>query len=120
MKIYAFFQKYGCIDASSVHIKLSRKDYEKFSSGGMSKQWNRALERWVHDKIIQWDWRNFHNTLAPKVDIAFALNEESSKFLFGFLKFQGFTEDDIRYFCSAFYEVLNKTSGKKNCIYIWS
>ena len=113
MKIYAFFQKYGCIDSSSVLIKLSKKDYEQFSSGGMAKQWNRALERWVYDKITQWDWRNFHNTLAPKSNEEFASSDESIKFLFGLLKFQEFTDDDIRYFCSAIYEVINKTSGKK-------
>ena len=116
MKIYAFFQKYGCIDASTVHIKLSKKDYEQFSSGGMTKQWNRALERWVHDKIQQWDWRNFHNTLAPKQIDDYSASTDANISL---LKFQEFTDDDIRYFCSAFYEVINKTSGKKNCIYIW-
>ena len=119
MKIYSFFQKYGCIDASSVHIKLSKKDYEQFSAGGMAKQWNRALERWVHDKITQWDWRNFHNTSAPKSNTDYASSEDSIKFLFGLLRFQQFSEDDIRYFCSAIYEVVNKTSGKRNCIYIY-
>ena len=39
--------------------------------------------------------------------------------MFGLLKFQGFNLDEIRYFCSAFYEVLNKTSGKRNCIYLY-
>ena len=119
MKIYSFFSKYGCVDASTVHIKLTKKDYEQFASGGMAKQWNRALERWVHDKIQQWDWKNFHNTLAPKQNNEYSNSADSIKFLYSLLKFQEFSDDDIRYFCSAFYEIINKTSGKKNCIYIW-
>ena len=77
MKIYSFFSKYGCVDASTVHIKLTKKDYEQFASGGMAKQWNRALERWVHDKIQQWDWKNFHNTLAPKQNNEYSNSADS-------------------------------------------
>ena len=59
------------------------------------------------------------STTPLLLNITYASHEESNKFLFGLLKFQGFSVDEIRYFCSAFYEVLNKTSGKKNCIYIY-
>ena len=118
-KIYTFFSKYGCIDVNTVHIKLSKKDYDHFSSSGMWRQWNKALERWVNDKIMQWDWRNFHNTLAPRSKEVYDSTDSSHRFLRALLEFQGYGQESLSYFCSAMYEVLNKTSGKRNCIYIW-
>ena len=118
-KIYTFFAKYGCIEASTVHIKLGRKDYEQFTQMGMNRQWNKALERWVNDKIQHWDWRNFHNTLAPLSDEVFNTIEDSHTFLKSLLRYQGYNDVSIPFFCSALYEIMNKTSQKRNCFYLW-